>query len=94
MKLRDAATLAAIGWYLMVPPLNAPRQPLGAWHILKVYDSAKRCQDERDQFVFEAQKKKKTDYTLTYETKSGGVEYLDATAAQCIASDDPRLKSN
>ena len=45
------------GWYLIVPPLRG-RYPLGVWHILKIYDSAKRCYDERDHFVFEAQKKK------------------------------------
>lgn len=56
MKLRDAAALALVGWYLMVPraapfrlsggrflPDIATGTSLSEWSILGSYDSASRC---------------------------------------------------
>jgi hypothetical protein len=92
MSPRHAAALALVGWYLMAPPYGAVHAPLGKWDIVKVLDSAKQCQSDRDSLVVTAQKELESNKGLATETKSGGTEYFDATAAQCIATDDPRLK--
>jgi hypothetical protein len=91
MNPSHAAALALVGWYLMVPPFDANQTPLGKWHIVKVLDSAKQCQSERDSLVFTAEQELKSNRGLAYDTKSKGTEYFDATAAQCIATHDPRL---
>ncbi len=56
MKLRHAAALAVVGWYLMVPPPGQPRStgantappndnaPLNQWTIRNSYDSAQACE--------------------------------------------------
>jgi hypothetical protein len=38
MKLRHAAALALVGWYIMTPPLNGepdPSMPISRWYVLK-----------------------------------------------------------
>jgi hypothetical protein len=92
MNLRHAAALAVAGWYVMVPPFGALQTPVGKWHIVKAFDSAKQCQSYRDALVLAGEKELKSNTALSYETKSKGSEFFDATAAQCIATDDPRLK--
>ena len=92
MSPRTVAAFALVGWYLMTPPFAAVHAPFGKWHVIKVLDSAEQCQSERDSLVATAEQELKSNKGLAYETKSGGTEYFDATAAQCIATDDPRLK--
>jgi hypothetical protein len=87
-----AAALALVGWYLMVPRFAAVHAPLSKWDTVRVLDSAKQCQSDRDSLVATAEKELQSNKGLAVETKSGGTEYFDATAAQCIATDDPRLK--
>jgi hypothetical protein len=55
MKHHDAAALALLGWYLMVPPVINNKAattvdlltdaPLGHWEILGSFDSADACTD-------------------------------------------------
>lgn len=92
MNPRHAAALVLVGWYVMVPPFGALQTPLGKWHIVKVFDSANQCQSYRDALVVAAEKELKSNTAMAYETKSKGSEFFDATAAQCIATNDPRLK--
>ena len=55
VKLSHFATLALIGWYLMMPPTSyesgEPRvltdAPLSTWKVLGTYDSAPQCQRAR-----------------------------------------------
>jgi hypothetical protein len=89
MNLRHAAALALVGWYVMVPPLGKLHDPLSTWQIVKVFDSADECQSYRDKIVIFFGNKH---LPMWHKTDGNGVEYFDATAAQCIASDDPRLK--
>jgi len=51
MKLRHAAALGLVGWYLMIPPRlgNAPNQfddhaPLSRWFALRSHDAAHECE--------------------------------------------------
>ena len=61
MRIRHAAALALMGWYLISPPLTkdpinpvtgtgwpATDAPLSKWTILDSYDSAADCGIERD----------------------------------------------
>ena len=88
MNLPHTAALALVGWYLMMPPsmrdrpLEEPRipdlsAPLAQWTIRFSYDSAGDC--ERGLSV------------LMDNAKSNG-EKRFASVANCIATDDPRLR--
>jgi hypothetical protein len=89
MKLRNAAALALVGWYLMMPPLGPDGRiqkyaPLSQWEISSSYDSADDCEKVRlvaSGWMPGANEKK------TAHTPRGD-------AAICVASDDPRLKGN
>jgi hypothetical protein len=86
MKLRHAAALALVGWYLMSPPhlhwngqhvtfsLDAP---LREWKVVQPFDEAWKCDKRLMQNVVEC-----------------GTCPLESLwlSAQCIATDDPRLK--
>ena len=94
MKPRHADVLA-VGWYLMTPPLSHTvrfevdnNAPLSAWTIIRSFDKAENCEDYRSH---ELEK-----YRADAVTKPINVRQTFATAllfSQCIASDDPRLKS-
>ncbi len=92
MKLRHVATLVlALGWYLMVPPVNQTgdyyadsKAPLGQWTIRSSYDTAKKCEKART--------KLKGEMSQPHGRLGTVSSYL--TMATCVASDDPRLKPN
>jgi len=89
MKLRHAAVLALIGWYLMVPPLRSTgssecydaKVPISQWQRIKAFDTAEQCKVASKKSAF-AHKQHGLDCGLASA-------WLDA---QCIATDDPRLK--
>jgi len=96
MKLRHAAALVPMGWYLMVPPtfqgqltvnINAPRSE---WRLFASYDSARACENERlalfksGEAFSQAQRA-----NPTTNEQSRAAQYI---AAECIATDDPRVK--
>jgi hypothetical protein len=78
MKLRHAAALALVGWYLMVPPQTRTwwigeeryddAAPLNRWTIEQSFDKAELCEAAR--------------------------QATQAGHAVCVATDDPRLKGN
>jgi len=89
MKLRHAAALALVGWYLMVPPLRSKgssecyeaNAPISQWQRIEAFDTAEQC------------KAASTKSALWH--KQHGLDCGLASAwldAQCIESDDPRLK--
>lgn len=92
MKLRHAAALALLGWYLMAPlPGNDPIPNPGArsfakWVHLVSFDSAEKCEAARPNVV---------------RAGVGGPQLMGyppeevkkvLLLSQCIAADDPRLK--
>jgi hypothetical protein len=88
MKLRHAAALALVGWYLMVPPSTDERAPLFQWEVVASYDSASACREALHKSKDPAQVE--SDYpSLARLFAAQGF-----LAAQCIATDDPRLKGN
>ena len=88
MKLRHAAALVLVGWYLMVPmktrggPIDESL-PLSQWRIFASFDAAADCQEGLNGSYDDA---KRSDQAG--KTKGLADLYL---AAKCIASDDPRL---
>jgi hypothetical protein len=90
MKLRHAAALTLVGWYLMVPPGASDgrldlQAPISRWEIESSYDTADDCQGVIDGMV-----------RLYPTLKEEGVGLTKAQAlltlnGKCIATDDPRL---
>jgi hypothetical protein len=89
MKPHHAAALALVGWYLiappsMLPPGDAYKEPLRKWHILRGFDTADDCEDYLSTF-FEDSRQKDALNMLEPANR-------DYMFAECVASDDPRLK--
>ena len=101
MKPRHAAALALVGWYLMMPPhenvssdgahlayLIDPNTPLRKW--LRVPGS--------QEFEYKTDCERAISNGCHREVNADGSSYLDGllcnTDADCIASDDPRLKES
>jgi hypothetical protein len=88
MKLRHAAALALVGWYLLIPPLGRPApSDLSQWEVITTFDSRSLCMSLRT-----------SDIQSWLITKG----ILDLSAAQlkayvdnsrCVSEDDPRLKA-
>jgi hypothetical protein len=84
-KLRHAAALALVGWYLMVPPYDGDQihfdAPLSKWEVYSGEDSGRACEETKvDQWKREVAAHEKDD-TLKRRL----------VHSQCISSDDPRL---
>jgi hypothetical protein len=91
MSFRHAATLAIVGWYLMMPPMGSVEsrrnpstgfyvafstEPLSAWEIAGSYGSAAACARALDQ----------ANQLVRQDCPQCSV------VASCIATDDPGLK--
>jgi hypothetical protein len=103
--LRHGAALALLGWSLIVPPVYdyqgniviGIRRPISDWKIAKTYDSVQACQREMKHLV-------ETGAPSTPQVFALPLNGLGADAtpigqvlvrhANCIASDDPRLKEH
>jgi hypothetical protein len=85
MKPRHAAALALVGWYLMIPPRGHDPQtfddhaPLASWFVFSAHDAAHECEGAK--FLNREGHK-----------QSGDPMKAAMDSAQCIATDDPRLK--
>jgi hypothetical protein len=87
MKPRHAATLALVGWYLMIPPRTGAgdrqtfddRAPLSHWFVFSAHDAAHECEGAK---------------FLNREAHKQSSDPMKAAmdSAQCIATYDPRLE--
>jgi len=101
MKPRHAVALALVGWYLMVPPFHLDKTgvidavndyaPISTWERLRSYDAIADCEADRRKNI-EATKQMLGQRNLAGNL--GALRILDAEDAQCIATNDPRLKGN
>jgi hypothetical protein len=98
MNLRHVVAFALVGWYLIVPPTRVDREgfpealpdksgffydtdaPLSKWFNEGNFDSVAAC----DQALSE----------LRQSPKATAADRVQEFAAQCIATDDPRLKGD
>ena len=81
MRIWHAATLALVGWYLMVPPkeLDAPissRVEFGSYY------TAKECEQAREWLA----------KRIKAGTSKSKMTHDQAVWSECVESDDPRLK--
>jgi hypothetical protein len=96
MKPRHAAALALVGWYLMVPPpVDEPYKvnteaPLTSWKVYQTFSTLDEC----DKSLVSMQDKYQHTASAPLGTiKKGSRAFaLQMTFAQCVASDNPRLK--
>ncbi len=85
MNPRRAAALVLVGWYLMVPPLSHDRTafitdaPLSHWRVEKAFDTAQDCENYSTYF-----------WGLLKDQPTK--QKIFRRNAQCISTDDPRLK--
>lgn len=95
--LTHAAALALVGWYLMLPTPHdstlryVPRLPLSQWTVIQSFDSADDCEEIHARG--EAKTKKDLHKVKDPDTASpaGRLAFL-YTQAECVATDDPRLR--
>jgi hypothetical protein len=86
---RHLTALALVGWYLMIPPSTLPpggayKEPLRKWRIVQGFDTADDCQDFLGTFSEDSQQKQALNMLEP--------AYRDYMFAECVATDDPRLK--
>lgn len=81
MNPRHAAALALMGWYLMMPPGDS-NAPIARWHLIASFDTARECWAEQKQELDYYQDPKHPDVNT----------WAQWNTAECIATDDPRLK--
>ena len=90
MKLRHAAALALVGWYLMFPPWNKAGDalvldaPLSQWRTISSFDTAKECSADRAEHYGKA-------LYPPPDSHPPPLAVAMLAASHCIASDDPRL---
>ena len=98
MKPRHAAALALVGWYLMAPPV---RQPNGEpayvdehaayrdWKILHEFKTADECEAGQARAKSDAENGNLSVGVVDVDPAPWLAQQAEA---QCVASDDPRLK--
>ena len=86
MKLRHAAALALVGWYLLAPPLYKgevdEKAPLKEWTVLQSFGTVTEC----SQWLSVLLHKANLDPAIRTVVKHR------LLATSCMSSDDPRLK--
>ncbi|MGH7781791.1 MAG: hypothetical protein ACREQR_18395 [Candidatus Binataceae bacterium] len=100
MKLRHAAALSLVVWYLMAPPptrLAAGRDaqntaPLKLWSTQGTFDSKPDCEKALAEYASDP--KKNPLYMPGEDAEVQKYLAQHKNPAQCVSSDDPRLKSN
>lgn len=83
---RSVLTIAAMGWYLLLPGINWTDRDLRRWEHLASYDTAAACETDRITRIREKGKALGPVGTLDSEK-----EMARWVRLLCIASNDPRL---
>jgi len=97
MKLRHAAALALVGWYLMLPPLPMgqtepdERARLGDWYIFEPFDTGSACQSELVQIADMKSERRKSLLANQGDDKQRQYLIRAFSHGECVATDDPRL---
>lgn len=88
MKLRHAAALALVGWYLMLHPCIEGTQRCAAESIAHMerdgsYETKQLCEQKGNRI-----------YDELVRSGEAASRHIFGIIWECVASDDPRLKSN
>jgi hypothetical protein len=101
VKLRHAAALALVGWYLMAPStypgpngsfVTKSTVPLRLWQNIGSYDHVVDCEDERRAFL--DLKKTESPSAFAKESLRVKLSIISSWSAVCVSTEDPRLKGN
>jgi hypothetical protein len=84
MKFCQATALALLGWYVVVPPAADPTLPMSQWNVVHESDSDVDCRVRALMARVNAK----------HPPNNGSWVRDPNSYAQCIASNDPRLKPN
>jgi len=107
MKLRHAAVLALVGWYLMMPPIESclgafsggscEQTPLAKWQIRVTRDSLEECEKSKAVWIEKGRmylgESDARSRTRGLRMAPNEADFLADTEAICVATDDPRLKN-
>ena len=94
MKARHAAALALVGCYLVVPPYSErpipPRNlpPLSKWSIYQRYNTYDECRQVRSDIISGWLQDSPPDFVQRFGNNFKSI----FARAECVATDDPRLK--
>jgi hypothetical protein len=100
MKLRHAAALALVGWYLIGPPQQGGpadfniHAPLSKWKVIDSYDNIGKCEQGKSVHQDHWYDRAIADPVGTKAAIKDAIMLIWLNDAQCVASDDPRLKAN
>ena len=89
MKLRRAAAILPMVWYLLIPPGGGNEHTaLNQWQMVNVFETESECQRGRQKYHDDGAALMKLG-----KTTSTVEESRRFTNAMCAAADDPRLQS-
>jgi hypothetical protein len=88
MKLRHAAALIPMVWYLLIPPAGGDEHSaLNLWQMVNVFESEEACQAGRQKYYNDG-----IELLKMGKTSTAAEESRRFTHAACAAADDPRLQ--
>jgi len=99
MRLRYAAALALAGWYLIGPPQQGGpadfdlHAPLSKWKIIDRYDDIGACERGRMDHLSVWYDRASAERPGTKAAENDAVMLVWLNDGQCVAADDPHLKS-
>ncbi len=105
MNSRHIAALALVGWYLLIPPVFSPMgqhhrsfndlsAPLNKWDIWAKFDSRDSCEKDKEHLRTEAPRRLEFAREHPDQGLNGNIVAVSEAwqLAECVATDDPRLK--
>jgi hypothetical protein len=105
MKPRHAGALALLGWYLLIPPVFSPmghhprafndlKASINRWDIQASFESEASCEKEKERIRKEAPLRIQFANEHPDQDQNGNILAVAEAwqLAECVASNDPRLK--
>jgi hypothetical protein len=97
MKLRHAAVLIPVSWFLILPPTDDRSVPLNEWFVFSgPFDSQSKCKlaliEDRQGIREPGADRKLSKLGIGTQENIDQLKRIFDYYAECIASDDPRIK--
>ena len=94
MRVCRASMLAAVGWYLLMPPGSrtlrmSPRPPEANWAISSQYDSSPECEQARQHLIDSASERPPTYAPRSLRSSAAHTLAQRYLQSRCVAADDP-----
>ena len=100
MKIRHAAVLSLVAWYLMVPPLVPNTHevnrsaPLSQWTIRRQFPRNQGCEAARDRLQMQGQAAQSVGDATGRRAHRNPESTCALCNAQCVEEGDSRLQAN